>query len=157
MKHASNDGKRGASLDVGGSNAPQGTLLLQGTAGDPARCRDLVRGELGGEIDDAQLDEILLVVSELIANGVLHARTPLVFRLRTREEGVVVTVEDLDDTSGFGPVQTHEWSTQGRGLTIVDRLADRWGITPLPGGKVVWAMFERAVPQGYRFVQPTSG
>jgi hypothetical protein len=147
MNHASNDGNRGASLvDGGTSRAPHGTLLLQGTPGDPARGRDLVRYELHDRVDAEQLDEILLVASELIANGVLHACTPLIFRLRTRADGVVVTVEDLEDTTGFGPVQTHEWSTQGRGLAIVDHLADRWGVTPLPSGKVVWAVFESVAP-----------
>jgi hypothetical protein len=30
----------------------------------------------------------------------------------------------------------------GRGLAIVERLADRWGVTREPGGKGVWAEIE---------------
>jgi hypothetical protein len=35
-------------------------------------------------------------------------------------------------------------ATTGRGLQLVERLADRWGSEPRTGGKVVW--FEVAAP-----------
>ena len=36
----------------------------------------------------------------------------------------------------------------GRGLFLVDRLAQRWGATRLSTGKVVW--FEQPIPEEYR-------
>jgi anti-sigma regulatory factor (Ser/Thr protein kinase) len=85
---------------------------------------------------------VALLVSELATNAVIHARTP--FRVTVRVAGAVLRVEIEDqDPSLPQPRPSAAQATTGRGLLIVDRLADRWGATRTDAGKQVW--FERAI------------
>ncbi len=94
-------------------------------------------------------DDAGLLVSELAANAVLHARTPFAVHLRpTLEGGVRVEVED---GSPLPPVLTpaSTRAISGRGLDLVASMAARWGSHPSAGGgKVVWFEVEAgsAVP-----------
>lgn len=47
---------------------------------------------------------------------------------------------EIADGSDEPPVvqQPDPWASGGRGLMLVEALADRWGYEPLPHGKVVW-------------------
>ncbi len=80
---------------------------------------------------------VVLLVSELVSNVVLHARTPLEISLRTRAKCVRVTVTDqspvIPAIKRYAPD-----SVTGRGLTMVDTAADRWGIEERADGKAVW-------------------
>ena len=83
--------------------------------------------------------DILLVVSELVANAVMHARTPMTLSAETDGDGVRVAVADgshvLPHWSPRSPT-----SMAGRGLPLIARLSRSWGVEPLPGGgKRVWA------------------
>lgn len=83
-------------------------------------------------------DDAGLMVSELAANAVLHARTPFTVHLRpTLEGGVRVEIED---GSALPPVLTAASNSaiSGRGLDLVASMALRWGSHPVAGGKVVW-------------------
>ncbi len=88
---------------------------------------------------EATLDAALLVISELVTNAVVHARSPVTVRLRLRPDRLLVEVEDED--SQLPVLQQHsDWDALGgRGLMLVDALAARWGSQPCPFGKVVWA------------------
>ncbi|PWJ49058.1 hypothetical protein SAMN06264364_12749 [Quadrisphaera granulorum] len=97
--------------------------------------------ELGGCADDAGL-----LVSELAANAVLHARSGFSVHLRpTLEGGVRVEVEDA---SPLPPVHTpHSASAMsGRGLDLVACTAVRWGSHPHGQGKAVWFEVEATAP-----------
>jgi anti-sigma regulatory factor (Ser/Thr protein kinase) len=91
------------------------------------------------------LDDVRLLVSELVANSVRHGPRsdgwPI--RLRLWVSAGVVQAEVRDDGHGFGsvPIPTTE-SDSGRGLFLVDRLADRWGMSDEPGTGV-WFEIER--------------
>jgi anti-sigma regulatory factor (Ser/Thr protein kinase) len=93
-------------------------------------------------IDVGRLDltpDILVVVSELIANAVMHARTEMTLSVELDRDGVQVAVTDgshvLPHWSPRSPT-----SMSGRGLPLVVRLSRDWGVEPLPdGGKRVWA------------------
>jgi anti-sigma regulatory factor (Ser/Thr protein kinase) len=80
---------------------------------------------------------VALLVSELVSNVVLHAHTPLEVSLRTRGNCVRVTVTDqspiIPAMKRYAPD-----SVTGRGLTMVDVAADRWGIEEQADGKAVW-------------------
>jgi anti-sigma regulatory factor (Ser/Thr protein kinase) len=78
-----------------------------------------------------------LVVSELASNAVRHARTP--YEL-TVEVFPTLRVE-VTDANPSPPVRKNPGPMDegGRGLLIVDACAKRWGVAPLPTGKVVWA------------------
>jgi anti-sigma regulatory factor (Ser/Thr protein kinase) len=86
-------------------------------------------------MDDAANAE--LVVSELVANAVLHGWGRVTLRLHDTGEGLRIEVEDSNPTP---PVATegHPGRIGGFGMRIVERLAD-WGWRPSRGGKVVWA------------------
>ncbi len=78
-----------------------------------------------------------LVVSELVANAVLHGWGHIALRLFDTGEGLRIEVEDSNPTP---PVATdgHPGRIGGYGMQIVDRLAD-WGWRPARDGKLVWA------------------
>lgn len=86
-----------------------------------------------------------LVVSELVANGVLHGWGHLALRLFDTGDGLRVEVEDSNPAP---PVSTdgHAHRMGGFGMQIVERLAD-WGWRPAGSGKLVWA---RLRPVGER-------
>ncbi|HEX7804651.1 MAG TPA: SpoIIE family protein phosphatase [Cellulomonas sp.] len=78
-----------------------------------------------------------LVVSELVANAVLHGWGHVLLRLDDTEDGLRIEVEDANPAP---PVTTdgHRGRVGGFGMQIVERLAD-WGWRPAGTGKVVWA------------------
>ncbi|GAA1865362.1 hypothetical protein GCM10009751_24360 [Myceligenerans crystallogenes] len=78
-----------------------------------------------------------LVVSELVANGVLHGWGHITLRLYDTGEGLRIEVEDSNPAP---PVATdgHPNRLGGFGMQIVERLAE-WGWRPAGTGKLVWA------------------
>lgn len=82
-------------------------------------------------------EEALLLASELVTNVVLHARTGFVVKMAVTEEAIRVSVTD-ENSRLPALVDAPLDATTGRGLCIVDALADRWGVEPHPGGKTVW-------------------
>jgi PAS domain S-box-containing protein len=84
-----------------------------------------------------------LVVSELVANGVLHGWGNIALRLFDTGDGLRIEVEDANPAP---PVATdgHPNRLGGFGMQIVERLAD-WGWRPAGSGKLVWAKL-RPVP-----------
>lgn len=78
-----------------------------------------------------------LVVSELVANAVLHGWGHVALRLYDTGDGLRIEVEDANPAP---PVVTegHANGVGGYGVQIVERLAD-WGWRPSGEGKIVWA------------------
>ncbi len=95
-----------------------------------------------GWSDDADVNQKLaIVVSEVVTNAILHARTPFIVSVDAGEEAIRVAV--TDESSAL-PAKRDYGSEQptGRGLHIVEEIADRWGVAPSPPGKTVWFEFE---------------
>jgi hypothetical protein len=84
-----------------------------------------------------------LVVSELVANGVLHGWGNIALRLYDTGDGLRIEVEDANPAP---PVATegHPNRLGGFGMQIVERLAD-WGWRPSASGKLVWAKLRPAL------------
>ncbi|WP_421735043.1 SpoIIE family protein phosphatase [Cellulomonas sp.] len=78
-----------------------------------------------------------LVVSELVANAVLHGFGHVSLQLYDTGDGLRIEVEDGNPAP---PVTTdgHPGRVGGFGMQIVERLAD-WGWRQSRGGKLVWA------------------
>ncbi|UNX54597.1 SpoIIE family protein phosphatase [Georgenia sp. TF02-10] len=78
-----------------------------------------------------------LVVSELMANAVMHGWGRVGLYLHDTGDGLRIEVEDANPAP---PVtrERHASRVGGFGMHIVDRLAD-WGWRATPNGKVVWA------------------
>ncbi|MER7024945.1 ATP-binding protein [Streptomyces sp. NPDC000404] len=90
-----------------------------------------------------RLDDILLCVSELATNAVLHSGPENhAYRVRLETGSEEVRIEVDDRGSGTPHVRTDHDDTHGRGLLLVAGIADDWGVTTHRVGKSVWATFE---------------
>jgi len=90
------------------------------------------RGEEDGEV-------AVLLTSELVTNAILHGNGPL--ELRAHTEGSALRIEVRDRQPASPPVLRSDAELTeigGRGLQLVDTLADRWGWSAEAEGKVVW-------------------
>jgi len=79
-----------------------------------------------------------LLVTELVTNAILHARTMVQVIL---ERGADFVRVEVRDGSPIRPALRNHGldATTGRGLALVSQLADSWGVDVEEGGKVVWA------------------
>ncbi|MFF4802591.1 ATP-binding protein [Streptomyces sp. NPDC001351] len=89
------------------------------------------------------LDPAEQIVAELAANASTHGRVPgRDFRLTLYVVGDTLRIE-VTDTRGEREPRTQlpaPDAESGRGLVLVEALADRWGVAPgLPPRKTVWA------------------
>ncbi len=84
-----------------------------------------------------RLDDLLLCVSEVLTNAVLHARAPIHVVAAVLDETIRV---EVSDGSRAAPVQRamKDLSPTGRGLHLLDRLATAWGYEVTARGKTVW-------------------
>lgn len=116
------------------------TLVLPGDLTTPKTARRAVADVFGHH---ARCGELLLCVSEVVTNAVLHARSTTTMTVRRRAD--VLTVEVSDDDPTLPVRRPHSTTaTTGRGLRILDELTVRWGTRPTLGGKVVWFDFDLA-------------
>jgi serine/threonine-protein kinase RsbW len=103
-----------------------------------AHARRFIAGVLTG-FDVA--DDVVLCVSELASNAVLHSssRDPgghFIIRAGISAAGRIRA--EVEDRGGPWVPDTEEDEERGRGLLIVARLATRWGITGSDAGRVAW-------------------
>ena len=90
--------------------------------------------------DDYEFAAVLLL-SELVTNAVLHARTEIVVRLTRLDDALRM---EVGDGSTRAPLTRHysAEATTGRGLALVDSLAREWGVEVAHDGKVVWCVID---------------
>jgi anti-sigma regulatory factor (Ser/Thr protein kinase) len=120
-------------------------LQLDVTLPCDSRAASLARRALASwrhEIEPDVLDDLELLVSELIANSVRHsgssgASSNITMHALAGDSRVRVEVVDPGD--GFAHVlrEPDPMQSGGRGLYLVDILADRWGIKSEPS-TCVW-------------------
>jgi DNA-binding NarL/FixJ family response regulator len=84
------------------------------------------------------IDTLELILSEVVSNAVVHARSAPEVSVRLLEG--FLRVEVADDSDAMPEVRpADEMDTGGRGLQILASESTRWGIAPRPGGgKAVW-------------------
>ncbi|MFI6843119.1 ATP-binding protein [Kitasatospora sp. NBC_00085] len=105
-----------------------------------------LRPEDGADPD--VVEDVLLLVSELVANAMLHGGGPLELVLDASDARLRIEVSDGSPALPE-PRRPHlPGLPGGHGLFIVQRAADRWGATPCSRGKAVWAEIDtrRLVP-----------
>ncbi|MFE4669915.1 SpoIIE family protein phosphatase [Streptomyces sp. NPDC056716] len=146
----------------GAGEDPALRTTLSGGPLAPGTARGLVRAALadwggreppgGRQPGVRQVDDTLAVVSELVTNAVVHARTDIELgcRLDLRTGALLVEVGDHHpsraprdagtDTEAEPPDDTPDDTPEyGRGLRMVAALSLEWGVTYRRGGKTVWA------------------
>jgi anti-sigma regulatory factor (Ser/Thr protein kinase) len=115
------------------------SMRLTSDASAPRRARQAVAERLA---DHPRSEELLLCVSEVVTNAVLHTTSPQ--RMSVSQDASTVRVEVADGDAHAPLLGDHDpFATSGRGLLILDKLALRWGHQPTREGKAVWFEFER--------------
>lgn len=116
---------------------------LPHTKAGPSLARRRLEEALASYIAPSMLGDLCIIASELVANSVVHGRLAddgkVLLRIDLNGERVRLETEDRGRLLSRGPrpKRPSEVALGGRGLTIVDALADRWGV--LPGRPtVVW-------------------
>jgi anti-sigma regulatory factor (Ser/Thr protein kinase) len=103
---------------------------------------------LGAELDARRLDEVRLLVTELVTNCVRHAgisrETLITVSLELTESSLHVAVSNPGAAFDAPvPPDPGEPVEGGRGLWLVEKLADRWGIDDVHEARV-WFEVTRA-------------
>ncbi|MFS0697415.1 ATP-binding protein [Streptomyces nitrosporeus] len=105
--------------------------------------REFVREAVAEWGFGARMDDVLLCVSELATNALLHGVPPgRGYAVHLRGDGDVLSVQVHDSGDGVPAVRVPE-GEDGRGLLLVEALADRWGVGERSPGKIVWCEFTR--------------
>ena len=112
--------------------------MATGEAGLAMARRFVVRATVAAGWED-HVDDVALLASELATNAVLHGARPIAVAVEAGGHRLRVEVSDaapaLPVELDLGPEIEN-----GRGLAIVEAVADEWGAERVAGdGKVVWA------------------
>ncbi|MFE7016947.1 SpoIIE family protein phosphatase [Streptomyces sp. NPDC057651] len=98
-----------------------------------------------------QVDTVLLLVSELLGNVLIHTEHAAVLRaeISGAAQGRRRLRVEVTDRSDEVPHRRApgELSSSGRGLVLLDMLAHRWNIRPEPEGKTVWFEIDEEGPE----------
>ncbi|MGV4983592.1 SpoIIE family protein phosphatase [Streptomyces sp. NPDC001709] len=131
--------------------APQagGRLQQHVAPGDPedlAQARHLIRAAVRSWGYRDRADEIELVADELITNALMHTEGSAIVTLRALDDGGRRLRIEVEDSSSALPRRREagEEGVSGRGLLLVERLADVWGVEARGAGKAVWCEFRQA-------------
>ncbi|RFU88159.1 PAS domain S-box protein [Streptomyces triticagri] len=124
------------------------TVELSLTRADPdslRTARAALRKALGRWSLDELADTAELLACELGTNALLHTDGHAVLTAHPTSSGRAVRLA-VSDTSPASPrrIATTDQSTSGRGLMLIEELADSWGVEPRGTGKRVWC--EIALP-----------
>ncbi len=111
--------------------------MLPPDALSPSRARRFVTSSLRRWQRDDWDFVAGLLVTELVTNAVLHARTEITVALELRDEVLRIRVADGSPRRPQlrGPSTD---ATTGRGLGLVEQLSRSWGVDSLADGKSVW-------------------
>jgi hypothetical protein len=90
-----------------------------------------------------------LVMSELVTNAITHAGTDVGIATSFTGKFLRIAVQDGCTTLPRSvPDDPHTPTMRRHGLQVVRDTAHHWGVTPLPDGKIVWALFRGVLEPG---------
>jgi anti-sigma regulatory factor (Ser/Thr protein kinase) len=120
------------------------TRIFPGQPEQLAHVRKFVSRVLDG---NPLTDDAVLLTSELAANAVVHTASGQggTFAVAVRKHDTWVRIEVWDAGAIAGPVSRssdHEQES-GRGLSVVEAIAARWGHLRDRSGRVVWFELEQ--------------
>ena len=101
------------------------------------------------ELAEDTRDSAALVVSELVTNALIHTSSEVIVCLLREARGWLrIEVTDQGEPTGPGPAAQSATADQehGRGLLLVTRLADAWGVVTAGNGhgRSVWVVLRCA-------------
>ncbi|MDX6287122.1 MAG: hypothetical protein QOG53_2607 [Frankiales bacterium] len=123
-------------------HADEVTRSFLATVDAPRAARLFVVEALRGGDAQALADDAAVVVTELATNAVVHARSEFTVTVSASRGAALISVRDASPVElivGNAPLL----AISGRGLGLVDAVANRWGADLLDDGKVVWAELRR--------------
>ncbi|SFB73843.1 PAS fold-containing protein [Nocardioides terrae] len=139
LAHGANDDVALAVVKVHDSGSQLMRVSLEEEPASVARARRAVAAQLQRwQLPQRIVADLELITSELVTNSVRHARGPYELRLRHVPHEVLIEVVDATPLRPRRRRVDRD-SESGRGLTIVEAVADRWGSRSTSEGKVVWA------------------
>jgi anti-sigma regulatory factor (Ser/Thr protein kinase) len=104
----------------------------------PAQARRIIAQELAARLPPGTLDDVKLMASELVTNGVVHggqdADAPVMLDLCVNGD---IRCRVLDHGPGFA-TRVERAERGGWGLGVVEELSDRWGMQCSPERTEVW-------------------
>ncbi len=136
---------------IPGTGGRRAELVLEGDARSAGVARHFLRDRLGEwEVDPEAVDSAQLCLSELVTNAIMHAGTPAELMVHLEEGVLTVVVRDVGATARPGVPATYlpvpegddPLRVYGRGLTLVDAIADRWGSEQDAHGTTAWFALE---------------
>ena len=92
---------------------------------------------------DELLDTVELLVSELVTNAVIHAKSDVDVSVQLLADRIRIEVAD-QSPAGIRRRELTAEGSSGRGISMVESLATAWGVISNRNGKAVW--FEVARP-----------
>ncbi|MGW5420583.1 ATP-binding SpoIIE family protein phosphatase [Streptomyces sp. NPDC003943] len=129
--------------DTAVREAPRRTMMTIAQA-EPERiatAREHVRQLLHDWSEADQVDSAVLMVSEMVTNVLVHTDGDalLVAEVVCLPDARRLRVE-VADASDEPPHKRHpgEMASSGRGLLLMEMLADSWGVDPRGDGKAIW-------------------
>jgi anti-sigma regulatory factor (Ser/Thr protein kinase) len=122
------------------SEAPgTGQQDLPPIAGSVHDARVVVGDVLSGAGFQGDVDAALLLTSEVVTNAVRHAATPIHLSVVASADSALVTVVDRDpDHLPVVRTNLDPLADGGRGLHILERMAQTWGVDQGSTTKTVW-------------------
>jgi anti-sigma regulatory factor (Ser/Thr protein kinase) len=118
-------------------DGPRACARLNGEPASARAARRFVADTLSDWSCGHLADDAALLVSELVTNAVIHARSDVALRLWRTGSGIRVEIADRDPKPVVRRPADPE-ALGGRGLYLVDTLARDWGVRPAKPGKAVW-------------------
>uniref|UniRef100_A0AAU2K3Z4 protein-serine/threonine phosphatase n=1 Tax=Streptomyces sp. NBC_00049 TaxID=2903617 RepID=A0AAU2K3Z4_9ACTN len=123
---------------------PARRTMLTVAQAEPERiagARRQIRELLHDWADEEQVDSAVLMVSEMVTNVLMHTDgDALLVAEAVGELGVRRLRIEVADASDELPHKRHpgEMASSGRGVLLMEMLADTWGVDPRGEGKSIW-------------------
>jgi anti-sigma regulatory factor (Ser/Thr protein kinase) len=112
--------------------------------GSITRARGITRRALAECAFLGPHEDVLLVVSELVTNALVHGDGPPVLRLRCTRTQVRV---EVSDSGSDLPEPREPGPSSGWGLHVIELLSAGWGVSRGDEGKAVWCeLTARLIP-----------
>ena len=124
--------------------ARNASTVLPPTAETVPLARRFARATLASWDLDEYEEAAALLVSELVTNAVLHARTEVTLSLVDHGDRVVLSVGDGSPVL-LGQRRHSREAATGRGLLLLDRYSSGYGFARSNAGKQVWAVLRPQV------------